>query len=142
MTEDPGSGLMIRFACSALIADYAYYVDHREFNKAVALFTEDGRIERPDLISDGRKEIEENWTSRPASVVTCHVCSPPSFRDIAPDRATAVTYFTLYHLHHAGPGPAPMGDPIALGEFHDVFVATQQGWRFKSRKVTAVLKRT
>nr|WP_254911532.1 nuclear transport factor 2 family protein [Sphingomonas sp. CDS-1] len=141
MIEDPDFSFEIRSSCSALIADYAYYVDHREFDKAVALFTEDGRIERPDLISDGRKEIEENWASRPTSVVTCHICSPPSFREIAQDRATAVTYFTLYHLHHTGSGPAPMGDPIALGEFHDVFVTTQQGWRFKSRKVIAVLKR-
>src|SRR5689334_12263925 len=114
-----------RMSCSALIADYAYFVDHREFDQAVELFTDDGRIERPDLISNGREEISAHWASRPASVVTCHVCSPPSFREIASDTATAITYFTLYHLNHAGEGVPPMNDPVALGEFHDSFVRTE-----------------
>lgn len=141
MSAIDASADAVKSSCSALIADYAYYVDHREFDKALALFTEDGRIERPDLVSNGHDEIARNWASRPASVVTCHVCSIPSFREISEDLVASVTYFTLYHLHHEGEGPPPMVDPAALGEFHDIFVRTAQGWRFKRRKVTAALKR-
>ncbi|GGD54496.1 nuclear transport factor 2 family protein [Croceicoccus pelagius] len=130
----------IRSACAALIADYAYYVDHREFDKAVALFTEDGKIDRPDLVSNGRGEIAAHWSSRPASLVTRHVCSPPSFREVYGTSATSVTYFTLYSLNHEGEGAPPMVDPIALGEFHDIFVKTDYGWQFSSRKVVAALK--
>ena len=141
MNDTPDTREGIRSACAALIADYAYYVDHREFGKAVDLFTDDGRIDRPDLVSNGRAEIAAHWSSRPASIVTRHVCSPPSFRDIEQETATAVTYFTLYHLNHDGDGPPPMVDPAALGEFHDSFVKTDDGWRFRLRKVTAALKR-
>ncbi|MHA6768871.1 nuclear transport factor 2 family protein [Sphingobium ummariense] len=131
-----------RISCSALIADYAYLVDHRQFARAVELFSPDGRIERPDLVSNGPGEILAHWMSRPATVVTCHVCSPPSFRELAGDSAMAVTYFTLYHLTHDGDGTPPMNDPVALGEFHDSFVLTELGWRFKTRVVRAALKRS
>lgn len=141
MNNSQYTGETAKAACSALIADYAYYIDHRAFDQAVRLFTEDGRIERPDLVSNGQVEIAAHWNSRPSSVVTCHVCSPPSFRDIADQVATAVTYFTLYHLNHVGDGTPPMADPIALGEFHDEFALTAAGWRIKLRKVKAVLKR-
>ena len=46
------------------------------------------------------------------------------------DRATAVTYVTMYH----GPSPAD-GAAIAISgvaglvEFHDVFARTSDGWR-------------
>lgn len=139
VTPDTREGT--RSACAALIADYAYYVDHREFDKAVDLFTDDGQIDRPDLLSSGRAEIAAHWSSRPVSTVTRHVCCPPSFRVIEDKTATAVTYFTLYHLDYVGDGPPPMVEPAALGEFHDTFVKTDDGWLFKLRKVTATLKR-
>lgn len=130
-----------RMFCSSLIADYSYYVDNREFDLAVQLFTEDGCIDRPDLISMGREEIIKHWSDRPLSKVTCHICSIPSFREITESTAKSVTYFTLYYLDHVGDGPPPLVDPVAIGEFHDEFTLDECGWRIKLRKVKAVLKR-
>jgi ketosteroid isomerase-like protein len=129
----------VRNACADLVAAFAYNVDHRKFDKAVALFADDGCFERPDLVAKGHKEIAAIWAARPASVVTCHLCGPPFFTEISLGTASSVTTFTLYHLEHHGEGLPQCERLTAVAEFHDTFKRTGDGWRIAHRKAVPVL---
>lgn len=121
-------------ACTNIIAAFAYHVDHREFDRAVALFCEDGRFQRPDFVATGRDEIAAIWAGRPTSTITRHVCGVPFFRVLAADKASSVTYFTLYQLEFEGAGLPRCEGPAALCQFEDEFVLTPVGWRIACRR--------
>lgn len=124
--------------CALLVAAFAYHVDHREFDQAVALFAEDGIFERPDLSARGRGEIAQIWEGRPAHLLTRHLCHPPFFRRVTAEEAEAVTYFTLYHLEHEGEG-LPRSAPAVVGQYQDRFRLTAEGWRFAHRQGVPVI---
>ena len=123
-----------QIACTNLIAAFAYHVDNREFDRAVALFSEDGRFERPDLVAKGHAEIAAIWADRPETMITRHVCSAPFFWEATPERASAVTYFTLYQVNFTGDGLPRCEAPTALCQFEDDFVLVPEGWRIACRR--------
>lgn len=139
MTTGNMSKAEIRAECANIVAAFAHHVDHREFDKAVALFAEDGLFIRPDLRASGRAEIAKIWEGRPASVVTKHMCGASFFSEITADSASAVTPFTLYTLEWNGEGLPRLGQPAAIAEFHDRFVRTADGWRIAQRQGVPVL---
>ncbi|AEG51588.1 putative aromatic ring hydroxylating dioxygenase beta subunit [Sphingobium chlorophenolicum L-1] len=131
--------LEARLECARIVAAFAYHVDHREFDRAAALFAEDGVFERPDLLATGRAEIAAIWEGRPAHVVTRHLCGIPHFVAIGPEEVETVTYFTLYHLEHEGEG-LPKAGPTAVAQFHDRFRLTAEGWLIAHRRgIPAIL---
>lgn len=130
----------IRSACADLVTSFAHFVDHREFDRAVTLFTEDATFERPDLIARGRDEIAAIWAGRPPSVITRHLCQAPFFTEVDLESASSVTCFTLYHADHRAEGLPGLKEPRAIAEFHDHFRKTAEGWRIARRKSTVILR--
>ncbi len=129
----------VRRACREVIAAFAYHVDHREFDRAVALFAPDAVFERPDLMACGREQIAAIFAGRPESVITRHLCGEPFFVELGADRARAVTQVTLYHAQRAeAPVPTVKG-PNAIAEFQDSFERTAEGWKIAHRKGVPVL---
>lgn len=131
----------IRFACADAIARFAYLVDHRYFDGAAALFTEDAIFERPDLTARGRDEIKAIWNARPPSVITRHLCQTPFFTESGIDRASSVTCFTLYQADLSAEGPPLLKGPRAIAEFHDRFRRTAEGWQIAHRKSIVILRK-
>lgn len=123
-----------RQACADLVATFAHHVDHREFAKAVALFTSDAVFIRHDAVANGQEEIAAIWADRPESVVTKHLCGAPVFLEVEAARITAVTPFTLYSLKHEGDGLPTFDKPAAIAEFRDEFRLTDAGWRIARRE--------
>jgi hypothetical protein len=131
--------LEARAACADLIAAFAYHVDHRAFASAVALFAENGRFERPDMDAVGHDQIAALWKDRPETLVTRHLCGPPCFLGVDEREVRAATWFTLYIRERAEAGPALLGTPTAVGEYHDRFVLERGRWRIGHRQAVAVL---
>jgi ketosteroid isomerase-like protein len=129
----------VRRACADVISAFAYYVDHREFAKAVDLFAVDAIFERPDLKAHGREQIAAIFAARPNTVVTRHLCGEPFFLELGSDTARAVTQVTLYNVNHEGEGFPSAQGPNALAEFHDIFKRTADGWKIAHRKGVPVL---
>lgn len=130
----------IRFACADVITSFAYFIDHRDFNSATALFTEDAIFERPDLTARGRDEIAAIWATRPPSVITRHLCQAPFFMEVGLESASCVTGFTLYHVDHHTEGLPLLNGPRVVAEFHDRFRRTTDGWRIAHRKSIVILR--
>ena len=61
------------------------------------------------------------------------------------DRAVGLSYLVNYRYDSpTGDAlvPAPAGAPKFVGEYHDTFVPTAQGWRFESRRCDLAFRRT
>lgn len=133
-------------ACERLALDFAWHVDHRNAEDVVALFAPEASFERKGEILKGRDEIRAAQLKRPAGIVTRHVCSNLRVDVLDGRRATGTHYFLLYRHDHAATGtdaaaPAPLGPPETLGEYHDEYVRTEEGWRISRRVAKAAFRR-
>jgi hypothetical protein len=58
---------------------------------------------------------------------------------------TGVTYFLLYRYdpETANPKlPMPLGMPFRMGEWHDLYIKADEGWRFAHREVGRLFHRS
>ncbi|MDF3872855.1 nuclear transport factor 2 family protein [Pseudomonas putida] len=121
-------------ACSRLIADFAHYVDSKEYESLVALFTEDGSFERRGEVLKGRAAILEAMRARPADVVTRHVCTNIRIDQVASNSAVGTCTLLLFHGSAAqGGGSTESSSAVTIAEYRDTFVATQNGWQIAAR---------
>lgn len=125
--------------CTELVNAFAYFVDHRQFADAVALFAEEGRFVRPDGVRTGHAEISAIWEGRPVTVVTRHLPGVPFFLSIDHNKASSVTQCTIYQAESDGKSPAKVSGPLGVAEFQDDFVNTEGGWKFLKRTVIPVI---
>jgi len=139
MSNDPVARLLDERACERLIIDYTHLVDFGEAARIADLFTTDGVWEAGDLRMDGQDAIRAGFMARQgvARRTSRHVCSNVAITLVGPDEATAISYLVNYR-HDAASGvaqrPAPAGVPKFVGEYHDRFVRTPDGWRIAHRR--------
>lgn len=124
-------------ACEALIVRYTHLVDFGEAPAIADLFTEDGTWRAPDFVMDGRDEIRAGFERRQGVTrrQSRHVCTNVAVT-VDGDEATALCYLVNFrHDSETGQAekPAPAGVPKYVGEYHDRFVRTADGWRFVDR---------
>lgn len=130
----------IELACSRLVNQFAVFNDAGQYVKLADLFSENGIYARPtdpDNFVKGRDAIVAAFQARPADKLTRHLMTNIVIDVTGPDSATGIAYITLY----AGSTerPAEKGGFIAnasqlIGEYHDEFVRTDQGWKFAKRQ--------
>ena len=130
----PQTELEIRVECGAVLTAFAHHIDNREFDKVVALFTEDAVFERPHITHTGRAELAALWGKRSPTMFTRHLFSPPFFVEISPERVRTVSPFTLYQFEHFEEGPPNRNIPSGIAEFHDTFRREPEGWRIAYRR--------
>jgi hypothetical protein len=138
--------LVAERACERLITEYARRVDFGEAAGIADLFTEDGTWQGVDLLLDGREEIR-GWFTRRQELerrVARHVCVNVAVDLVSEDEATSLCYMINYRRDRRdGDRSLPVeGDiPKFIGECHDTFRRTADGWRFASRKVEVAFVR-
>lgn len=132
-----------RRACEALIHAFCHFIDHGEAPRVVGLFTEDGTFDRKGAVLRGHAALAEAMTRRPPGMVTRHLCSQTVLRTESPERILGTTSFMLLRRDGADPGAdaSPLACLEAVGDFEDVFVRTEAGWRIASRKAIPVFAR-
>lgn len=125
----------ILIECQAIVTAFSVHADLGELEQCAALFTEDGQFERRGEMLTGRAAILAALKARPALLRARHHCLPPHITVRDAHTADGVTYFTIYrHLGALAEGtPAPLSGPGSVGEFHDRFVYTPEGWRLRLR---------
>ncbi|MDO8212401.1 nuclear transport factor 2 family protein [Conexibacter sp. CPCC 206217] len=127
-------------ACERLIVEYARRVDFGEASGIADLFTDDGRWQGTELVLDGREQIRAWFTRREglARRVSRHVFTNLAVELLSADEAVATSYMVNYR-HDRADGdtslPVPARAPKYVGECHDRFRRTPDGWRFAERRV-------
>lgn len=142
--EDDFDRMGIEIACRRLSVAFATRVDQNDVDGVAALFLPDGRFSRADMTLDGAEAIRIFLRDRPAQRITRHVCTNILIDVDDPERARGLTYFTLYEgtrPEELSGSPLPVQLPHTIGEYHDVFRKTKDGWRIFERRSTAIFRR-
>lgn len=141
MTEDQEAA--IERACAKLAIAFTNHVDNRRPDEAAEVFAVDGEFERRGETLAGREVIRATLKARPATMLSRHLCANLAIDVVDENNARGVVSFAVY-LHNFAEGeqgPAPLRDAEVVGEYHDVYVRTPEGWRIKRRNTTVAFRR-
>jgi hypothetical protein len=139
LVMDANERLKIEQECRDLVTKLNHYHDHRCADEAAALFAEDGcwiRRERPTRGAELLASFKRGGTR-----VNRHVGAATLITVLDEDHAEGVTYYLALHHDPGTPDaklPLPFEPPTTMGEWHDKFVRTPQGWRFAQRETRRV----
>jgi 3-phenylpropionate/cinnamic acid dioxygenase small subunit len=138
MTEDK-----IKMRCAEISVAFANYVDAFNYDKLVTLFTKDGVLDRRGVdMVEGVDAIKKTMNARDPMVRTRHVCTNILVDVQSKSRASGVTYFTLFRGRQSDSEQTlPLDGPAFVGEYHDEFHFTPQGWKIARRNVRLVFQR-
>ena len=138
--------LLAERACTRLLHEYCRLVDFGQASGLAGLFTDDGVWTADDLVLAGRDAIREHFTRRERVVrrVSRHVLTNVTVTVDSADEATSLSYFANFR-HDRAEGdlslPVPMEVPKYLGEYHDRFRRTGDGWRIEHHRVDVAFLR-
>ena len=120
----------VYWACSNLVTDYAYHRDQFNAKEFANLFTEDASLTVVNQTWEGRNEIEKRIEGLKTGSTIRHEMSTIRIVPIDADHATGVSYATIYS---APAGETTVKGFALMGEYHDEFVRTPEGWKFSKR---------
>lgn len=126
----------IEDACTELVLDYALYRDRFDADPYANIFAEDAVLTVLGQVYTGRAAIRQRLLDGRDGQITRHMMS--TIRIFVQDDQTAsgVSYVTVYG---ANPGEFPLDAAVtAVGEYHDKFVRTAQGWKIARRTFVPV----
>lgn len=128
-----------------LIAKYYWHVDHREFDKAVELFTEDVEWIAMSVHLNGRDGILEALKPALGTGTIRHVVTNFVVDVIDADHATCDFYHTIYYTpdieFETADGPIPFEGPHRTHDHHDEWLRTAAGWRTARRTSHTIFRR-
>lgn len=124
-------------ACERLVLDYAWYRDHPDADRYAALFTEDAELSILGETYRGRPSIRQRLQS--ASGRTVHLMSGIRIDQDSATSARGTSYVTVYTTP-AGDGPHDVKGFAAIGEYHDEFRKTAEGWQIARRTLVVRLR--
>ena len=134
--------LAIEWQCEKLCRQFANFNDQNNFDAVCDLFTEDGSFSRPsvpDTEIRGRKAIQQAFLQRPPLVIR-HIVSNCVINVLSETEASGHSYI-IFLAAPLTEDPLPLNaGPMHIGEFHDRYVKTNEGWKFQERKGSLALK--
>jgi hypothetical protein len=119
---------------SRLVIEHGWRVDNGRAETVHELYIDDGELTLPSGTLRGRTEIRE-WgrqivDNTPWQTIR-HVCGNMRFVYDGDNAAIGTTVLTVFMVAGA---QASTTVPYNVGEDHDRFVRTEDGWRFDSRR--------
>ena len=130
-------------ACTELMLRYAWTIDHRDFDGYCALFCEEMSLKMPGQpATTSRAALRKGLEFRPKDLTSRHVITNPLVEVIDDKTARGACYLSLYRLNGApdANGLLPLKQPAAIGEYHDTYAKTAEGWRFKTRELRMIFR--
>ncbi len=118
--------------CINLVTDYAIYRDSFNADGFSNLFTENASLTVGGQTWVGRAEIGKRIEGLKNGSSIRHLMSTIRITPVDADNATGISYATIY----SAPAGSNTVEGFALiGEYHDVFVRTAEGWRIQQREL-------
>ena len=123
--------------CIDLVLGYAYHRDNFNAEEFSQLFTEDASLTVGGQTWVGREEIRGRIQELRNGSTIRHLMSTMRIVPDGEDRATGVSYVTIYN---APPGVTEVEGFLLIGEYHDEFVRTEEGWKIQTRELRPVYR--
>jgi ketosteroid isomerase-like protein len=146
---DPMEAALLRAMADAVLADWAWHLDHGDFAAVAELFTEDALFVTGAVELRGRSAIEHRYTERGQVRTTRHTYSGlrisvaeadyDADSNDPPARLRALSTWVSY----AAGGPAPVDDVgvYLVADFHDVLTwCTDERYRISERRIVPVFR--
>ncbi len=124
----------IELACQRLVHAYAVHRDRLDAAAFGDLFSEDATLSVLGSTFTGRAEIMQRLLDADPAVMSHHHMSTVLITAQSTDKASGVSYATVYIAPAAGAKPAEVEGFTAVGEYHDRFVKTSDGWKIAARE--------
>lgn len=121
--------------CINLVTDYAYHRDRFDAIEFSNLFTEDASLSVGNQTWKGRDNIRARIEGLDKSGSIRHLMSTIRIEPIDELHATGVSYATIYT---ASAGSNSTEGFAVIGEYHDSFVLTDDGWKISNRELKSV----
>jgi len=121
--------------CSNLVTDYAYYRDRFDALEFSNLFTQDASLRVGNQTWEGRDNIRARIEGLDKSGSIRHLMSTIRIEPIDELHASGVSYATIYT---ASAGSSSTEGFAVIGEYHDSFVLTDDGWKISKRELKSV----
>jgi uncharacterized protein (TIGR02246 family) len=120
----------VYWACRNLVIDYAYHRDQFNAKEFASLFTSDAELTVVSQTWVGRSEIEQRIEGLKTGSSIRHEMSTVRIVPVDEEHATGVSYATIYS---APAGVTTVSNFALMGEYHDEFVRTDDGWKISKR---------
>lgn len=131
---------VLRAAVDAVLADWAWHLDHGEYDQLAALFTEDALFVTGGLELRGRAAITARYTARTQVRSTRHTYSGLRVSRDGPGRLRALSTWVNYAVNK----PVPVDDVgvYLVADFHDVLTWNPDGdeWLISERRIIPVFR--
>lgn len=121
--------------CINLVTDYAYHRDRYDAAAFSSLFTEDASLKVGNGSWEGRNNIRARIEGLDKSGTIRHLMSTIRIEPIDELHASGVSYATIYT---ASAGSNSTEGFAIIGEYHDNFTLTDDGWRISKRELKSV----
>lgn len=121
--------------CINLVTDYAYHRDRFDAAEFSNLFTEDASLSVGNQTWEGRSNIRARIEGLDKSGSIRHLMSTIRIEPIDELHARGVSYATIYT---AAAGSNSTEGFAIIGEYHDRFVLTDDGWKISNRELKSV----
>jgi SnoaL-like domain len=146
---DPLEELLLRAMIDAVLADWAWHLDHGDYAAVAGLFTEDALFVTGAVELRGRSAIEHRYTEREQVRTTRHTYSglrvSVAEEDYDPDSddPPAQVRAQSTWVNYAVNSPAPVDDVgvYLVADFHDVLTWCADGrYRISERRIVPVFR--
>jgi uncharacterized protein (TIGR02246 family) len=139
---DSEEAAKIKLEITQLVNDYAIYRDRLDARNYANLFAEDGRLTVRGRLTQGREAIYERISGYDSSHVSMHIMTSSQINIIDRDHATGVHYAAVYSAAATDDSdrPIPVKGFTVLGQYHDKYVRTEEGWKFAERVMKPVFR--
>lgn len=121
--------------CINLVTDYAYHRDRFDATEFSNLFTEDASLSVGSQTWEGRSNIRARIEGLDKSGSIRHLMSTIRIEPIDELHASGVSYATIYT---SSAGSNSTEGFAIIGEYHDNFVLTDDGWKISKRELKSV----
>lgn len=118
--------------CINLVTDYAIYRDRFDAEGFSSLFTEDASLTVGGQTWVGRANIRARIEGLKNGSSIRHLMSTIRITPVDADNATGISYATIYS---APAGSTTVEGFALIGEYHDTFVRTADGWKISKREL-------
>ena len=145
--------LLLRVMIDAVLAEWAWHLDHGDYAAVAGLFTEDALFVTGAVELRGRSAIENRYTERKVARSTRHTYSglrviavddgPEAGAGRDQDAMPAWVRAQSTWVNYAVNGPAPADDVgvYLVADFHDVLTwCDDDQWRISERRIVPVFR--
>jgi hypothetical protein len=147
-TLDPFGAILIRAEVDAMLADWAWHLDHGDYDAVAALFTEDALFVTGAVELRGRAAIKNRYTERVLARTTRHtysglrislVTGTPFDDEGRPARVRARSTWVNFAVN--APAPADDAGVYLVADFDDELTWCEDDrWRISARRIIPVFR--